>query len=170
MTVEKWYCRYDGTPLTPEPRARGRCPRCEYVEYDNPRPCVGFLLTDGERVLLSRRGIEPEKDKWDIPGGFMEERETGEEAVRRECAEETGLTPGKLVYLAALPDVYRDRAFQFPTLNLIYHVAAATGEMAPKDDVTELAWFPIDSPPEMAFPHQVRAIELLREYRRRIAG
>src|SRR5262245_52856418 len=87
------FCPRDGTLLGPpsDPKAKGECPLCHFAEYDNPRPCVGFFLIDGGRVLLSKRGIEPEKGKWDIPGGYVDRGETAEAAVVREAMEETNL-------------------------------------------------------------------------------
>jgi 8-oxo-dGTP diphosphatase len=52
---------------------------------------VGAVILDGDRVLLVRRGHEPMKGEWSIPGGALELGETLEAAVRREVLEETGL-------------------------------------------------------------------------------
>ena len=52
---------------------------------------VGAVILDGNRVLLVRRGQEPMKGEWSIPGGALELGETLEAAIRREVLEETGL-------------------------------------------------------------------------------
>jgi 8-oxo-dGTP diphosphatase len=52
---------------------------------------VGAVILDAKRVLLVRRGQEPMKGEWSIPGGALELGETLEAAVRREVLEETGL-------------------------------------------------------------------------------
>ncbi|GAA3756921.1 NUDIX hydrolase [Streptomyces tremellae] len=44
-------------------------------------------------VLLVRRGEQPYRDRWALPGGFLHPRESAEAAARRELAEETGLAP-----------------------------------------------------------------------------
>jgi 8-oxo-dGTP diphosphatase len=62
--------------------------------------CVGAIVHDAEgRLLLIRRGHEPGKGLWSLPGGRVETGETDEEAVSREILEETGLSvcPGRLV-------------------------------------------------------------------------
>ena len=51
---------------------------------------VGAVIVDGDRVLLVRRGQEPLKGEWSLPGGVLELGETLEQGVRREVLEETG--------------------------------------------------------------------------------
>jgi 8-oxo-dGTP diphosphatase len=55
--------------------------------------CVGAIVHDAEgRLLLVRRGHEPGKGLWSLPGGRVETGETDEMAVSREILEETGLS------------------------------------------------------------------------------
>ena len=55
-------------------------------------PCAGAIVRDGDgRLLLIRRGREPGRGLWSLPGGRVEAGETRPEAVRREVLEETGL-------------------------------------------------------------------------------
>jgi ADP-ribose pyrophosphatase YjhB (NUDIX family) len=62
---------------------------------DDPRPlvpCVGAVVRDGAgRLLLIRRGHEPSRGLWSLPGGRVEPGETLQAAVVREVREETGL-------------------------------------------------------------------------------
>jgi 8-oxo-dGTP diphosphatase len=56
-------------------------------------PCVGAVVHDAAgRLLLIRRGREPSRGLWSVPGGRVEAGETNEQAVEREVREETGLT------------------------------------------------------------------------------
>ena len=66
--------------------------------YKYPHPAVttdcvifGYDLKEGLSVLLVRRGIEPYKDYWALPGGFVEYGESVEEAAIREAKEETNI-------------------------------------------------------------------------------
>lgn len=55
-------------------------------------PCVGAVVYDDDgRLLVVRRGHEPDTGRWSIPGGRVETGETDEQAVVREVLEETGL-------------------------------------------------------------------------------
>ena len=55
-------------------------------------PCVGAVVRDGEgRLLLIRRGHDPHRGCWSLPGGRVESGESAEQAVEREVLEETGL-------------------------------------------------------------------------------
>lgn len=149
------YCPYDGgsliSPILPDEYPF--CPRCGFVDYHNPRPCVAILIVDNGKILLARRVIEPAKGEWDIPGGFVDSGESAEEAVVREALEETGLHVRVIKFLGSLPDVYGDR--KLPTLNLCFVAEIMHGELRPQSDVEALDWFSPDQLPEsMAFAHQ----------------
>ncbi len=58
---------------------------------DRPVPAVGALVFRGDAVLLVKRGDEPSRGLWSIPGGSLELGETAEAAAERETSEETGV-------------------------------------------------------------------------------
>lgn len=69
-------------------------------------PCVGAVVHDPEgRLLLIRRGQEPGRGRWSLPGGRVEPGETDHQAVCREVQEETGLVvrPVRLVGRVRIP-------------------------------------------------------------------
>jgi ADP-ribose pyrophosphatase YjhB (NUDIX family) len=69
-----------------------RCQACGYAVFFNPKP-VGCALgrePDG-RVWLARRGFEPQRGRWSMPGGFVDLGETVQEAIVRELDEEIGV-------------------------------------------------------------------------------
>ncbi len=74
-----------------EPQSIERKGRVRREFPELPLVGVGAVILDDNRVLLVRRGQEPMKGEWSIPGGALELGETLEAAVRRETLEETGL-------------------------------------------------------------------------------
>jgi 8-oxo-dGTP diphosphatase len=137
--------------------------------YANPKPTANMLAerADG-RLLLVRRGREPFKDHWDIPGGFVEDGEEAAEAALRELREETGLEVRVTGFVGVFGDRYGgDRGEH--TCNLFWQgVVDAPDAAAPASDVSELAWFEPDALPgddELAFrcvPRALRAWQSLR--------
>lgn len=87
-------------------RKRLFCPSCGWINYKNPLPVVACLVSNSRgEVLLIKRGVQPHKGVWALPGGFIELDETVEGAGKRELFEETGLTgeAGRLVGVKMQP-------------------------------------------------------------------
>lgn len=162
------FCPHDGSPLklTQDDHgiARPHCPVCDFIDYDNPKPCAGALIVKDGKLLLAKRGCEPFKGMWDLPGGFVEADESAEQATIREIREETHLDIRITGYIGSVPDAYGDSPVT--TLNFYYLADLIGGEMQPASDVTELKWFPVDAiPEELAFPHQAPIIAKWRQGR-----
>eukprot|EP00887_Chlorella_sp_A99_P005470 scaffold1.g5470.t1 len=69
-------------------RWRHHCQACGEIEYYNPRMVVGAVVEHEGRILLCRRGIEPQRGLWTLPAGFMELDESTAEGAARETWEE----------------------------------------------------------------------------------
>jgi len=120
-------------------------------------PCVGALAYDADdRLLLIRRGNDPGRGLWSVPGGRVEPGESDAEAVVREMAEETGLVvePGTLVGTVR----------RGPYLIADYRCAVVGGTLRAGDDAIELAWYPLDAlPDDLAFASHRQALTELIE-------
>ena len=118
--------------------------RSEYP--DQPVVGVGGVVISGDRALLIRRGSEPLKGAWSIPGGRLELGETITEGVVRELREETGLDVCVLGLIEVFERIFRDEAafasatprYHFVILDYLCEVVS--GEPRAGSDVTELAW------------------------------
>jgi len=136
-----------------------------------PRYPPGPALTadavwlDRGRVLLVRRGRPPFRGRWALPGGFVELRETVEEAVERELLEETGLR-GRA---AGLVGVYSgpDRDPRKPTTTVAFLIRGRAGRPTPGDDAAGAAWVPLAAARRLAFDHGEILADALRQLRRR---
>ncbi len=69
-------------------RERSVCRDCGHVAYENPKIVVGSVVAHEGRVLLCRRAIEPRRDFWTLPAGYMELGETLQAGAIREAQEE----------------------------------------------------------------------------------
>lgn len=68
----------------------------EYPRY--PLVGVGAIVIKNSEILLIRRGAEPNRGKWSIPGGMVEPGEDPDKAALRELQEETGII-GRVISL-----------------------------------------------------------------------
>ena len=121
--LESWkHCPRCGTGLEPlDGGARVECPQCGFHYYASSKPTAsGLVLDDDGRILLARRAREPDKGKWDLPGGFLNEGEDPRDALRRELIEETSLDVELLEFFDVVVDRYGDEDDAQWTLNLYW--------------------------------------------------
>jgi len=129
-----------------------------YKEQNHIHPSsAGFILNDDNtKIFLIKRGTEPYRGLWMMPGGHIKIEETAEECLKREIMEETGfdIKIDKLfnVYSAIDQDP-RHRAL------VIFYVTHINGEenqkFMPNIEAQEGKWFDImQVPEELAFHHR----------------
>lgn len=115
----------------------------EYPE--RPVVGVGGVVIENGRALLIRRGGEPLKGQWSIPGGTLETGETLEEGTRREMEEETGLRVRIVELIEVFERIFREP--DEPSVRPRYHFVIMdylceriSGEARAGGDVTDVAW------------------------------
>jgi 8-oxo-dGTP diphosphatase len=115
----------------------------------------GYSKNDGLSVLLIKRKYEPFKNAWAIPGGFVLQEESLEEAVRRELQEETGITVNYLEQLYSFGEPDRDPRQRVISVAYFALVKSALfQELKATTDAEEAQWFPINKLPSLAFDHK----------------
>lgn len=152
------FCARCGVPLGKV--APCSCEACGEQFWDNPRPCGGAFVTDGDRLLLVQRRHEPWAGHWDVPGGFCDGDEHPEATTVRELREETGLEIRLTGLLGMWVDRYGDASTP-STLNIYFHAVTDTPASATvhDDEIAAVRWFGVEELPglALAFPAHMRA-------------
>lgn len=104
----------------------------------------GVVVKDG-RILLVRRGQEPLKGRWSIPGGLLELGETLKAGVVREVREETGLEVEPLELIKLLDRIDREETPEGTRVRYHYVIAdylcrVKGGELQASSDAEEVRW------------------------------
>lgn len=116
-------------------------------------------------VLLVKRKYKPYQGRWALPGGFVENRESLEQAVQRELEEETGVTINYLEQLYTFGAPKRDPRQRVVSVAYYGLVRPDAHSIAAASDAAEARWFDINRLPKLAFDHKVilkQAIERLK--------
>ena len=126
--------------------------------YQYPHPAVttdcvifGYDSKEGLSVLLIKRGIEPYKDHWAFPGGFIRMDEDAETGARRELTEETGFDTSYVEQFGCFSEVNRDPRER--VITIAFYALVKKSEVKGGDDAADAHWFPIDNIPPLAFDH-----------------
>ena len=112
--------------------------------------CVVFDLNG--RVLLIRRGNEPFKGQYALPGGFVDVGEAVEDGCRRELREETGLSVGDLYLLGLYSDPARDPRGHTASAAFLAQLIAPADPVA-GDDAAAAEWVENWRGEQLAFDH-----------------
>ncbi|RZN56222.1 MAG: hypothetical protein DSO09_06190 [Candidatus Methanomethylicota archaeon] len=113
--------------------------------HDHPLIGAGILAIENGKVLLIKRGNEPNKGLWSIPGGLVKLGESPEEAAIREFKEETGLNAIIEKLLGIFNIVIKDNEgkIKYHYIVVDYLGKVVGGELKPGSDVLDAKWFDI---------------------------
>jgi len=107
---------------------------------------VGAVIVQEGKILLAKRGSEPGKGKWSVPGGLVELGEKLGKAVVREVKEETNLDVEVVRLIDAVDNIVCDsnRKLQFHFVILDYLAKLKGGTLQPSSDVLDTRWVRIE--------------------------
>jgi 8-oxo-dGTP diphosphatase len=107
---------------------------------------VGAVVVRGNRALIIKRGHEPRKGEWSLPGGIVELGESLVEAVRREVLEETGLEVEAGPIVETFDRVHRDAdgRVRYHFVIVDYLCTAPDGDAVAGSDAEAVAWVTAD--------------------------
>ena len=140
-------------------RERFVCDHCDTIHYQNPNNVCGAILTQGERILLFKRAIEPRYGLWTLPAGFMENNETVAEAAARESMEEANARADALTLFGI---------FSMPYISQVYMMfhGELVSDISPGPESLEVGLFTREQIPwdQLAFPVITHSLELYFEH------
>ena len=135
--------------------ARLVCSRCTYVFYLDPKLVACTILELEGKIVLLKRGIEPQLGKWVMPGGYVDRGEELKAAARRETEEEVGIRTRirNLVGIYSYPDVVE--------VVVVFGADYLSGELVAGDETQEVRLYGPDEIPwqDLAFQSTVEALK-----------
>ncbi len=130
---------------------------------DRPIIGVGAVIIENGRALVVRRGTEPLKGQWSVPGGVLELGETLRQGAEREAKEETGLEVEAGEVLEVVDRIMRDpeHKVQYHYVLVDFLCRRVAGEARPGEDADDLRWV---TPEELgSFPIADSAAAVIRK-------
>ena len=121
---------------------------------------VGAVIVDGDRVLLVKRGNEPLKGEWSLPGGAVEIGESLGAALAREVLEETGLDVAVGPVVEVLDRIRRDAdarpEYHYVIIDYLCRVRGGTATRG--SDAADVCWVGADQLPAFRVTPGVTAV------------
>lgn len=114
---------------------------------------VVFKTINNKRhLLLIKRKNEPFQNAWALPGGFVDQHEDIDVAVKRELLEETQIEIENMTQLKAFGKPFRDPRCHVVSVAYFGFVSEDVTPIA-SDDAKEVKWFSVNDLPKLAFDH-----------------
>ena len=122
-----------------------KCKDCGFSYYLNASSAtVALIVNEKNELLVVKRKNNPGKDMLDLPGGFVDMDENGEEGMAREVKEETGLEVTEVTYQFSFPNTYLYSSFLVHTLDMFFKVSVKDlSHIEAMDDAAAYYWIPI---------------------------
>ncbi len=139
---------------------RHYCSKCGAVHYENPKPASTLICPRDNTILLVKRAFEPAKGWWCLPGGFIELKETPEDAGIRELKEETNLD-GKINRFLGHCSHFNTMFGDILLMGMVVDVPDFSN-LSCGDDASDAQFFSLDNLPKLAFPCHDKFVNIYR--------
>lgn len=141
----------------------------DYLSYPKHYVAVDCIIFgfDGEnlKILLVKRDLEPKKGEWSLMGGFIDDKESSDEAASRVLNTLTGL---KNIYLEQLNTYTEiDREPTARIMSISYYALINTAENIHINEEYSAKWFDFKDSPELIFDHDAMVRDAVLRLRRR---
>lgn len=116
----------------------------------NASVAVAAIFVRGSEVLMTTRAHAPAEGKLDLPGGFVDNDETAEQALEREVKEELGVEIASYEYFCSFPNIYPFEGVHYHVLDLFYVVdveKTSLERMTVGHEIARCSWLDVVSLP-----------------------
>lgn len=123
------------------------CQSCGFVYFHNVAAAVAVVFRAEDKILFTVRNQDPDKGKWDLPGGFCNPDENAEMAACREINEEMGIIikPEQLSYLGSQPNNYPYQNVLYRTMDIFFECLLEDTQVtvSAPEEIENLIWVKI---------------------------
>jgi len=131
--------------------------------------CVVFGFESSRlEILLIKRKFDPEKEMWALPGGFILDTESLDEAAVRILEETSNVKNIYLEQVHAFGDVNRYPSRRVITISYFALIDPEKHSLKPGTDTTDVKWISINEKPELPFDHDLIYTKALNQLKQRV--
>ena len=138
---------------------------------DRPFVAIGVAVHHKNNILLIKRGKEPNKGLWSLPGGTQNLGETVFEAAKREVLEETDIHISDETLIEVVDSIHTDDDGNITYHYTIIEISALylTGDIKAQSDADDAKWVPVSELEQYEIPPKTHNI-IMQSYRSRNAS
>lgn len=142
-----------------------KCLDCDFVYFHNTASAVAALIETPSGILLVKRNHEPRKGWFDVPGGFVNYKESLENAIRREIREELSIDLHSIEYFGSFPNIYKYEKVTYFTTDIFFRcVLSSVPATIPNEEISDIKFFSVQQFPfdQLAFDSAKEALLKLK--------
>jgi NAD+ diphosphatase len=115
--------------------------------FSQCRRCSWVIIVCNQQMLLVERAQQPSKGKLDFPDGFVDYKESNEQALKRELLEELQLPVNNMQYLFSYPNSYLYKDVLYSTLDSCFEISFYTKPelIIQQEELSRYLWLDVSS-------------------------